>query len=589
MKQSEEYEFKLEDLQTKMESFSSPPIDSYGPKYFLKKLNEAFGNDIVITKGKNAERIICFRWNINKVIASKISASQSEDEIIRTAGKILKKKIECLEICADKYPSLEEISNGGIDSMPAELQMLMKSMSPKNQSKAFATKSLAIQNAIVSLIRPRLISPVLLGIGTFIHRKTNSRYLIDILNAYGFSSSYTEILNMQKCAALEPQRKKLQNAYIQHSWDNADINIRTLNGHGTWHSMGGLEFVTPSTSSIVSNNLHRFNCKLSAEELGKYGALPIKTYTKPKNNGLKYMKVESVVSAFRQNESKLQEYFKADLLWMCGRLFNFHFAPSWFGYNEYITSELSGFAQTKTTPLPFINLDPGNDSTIYTALSFTASQCKELDQEIGFVTFDQPLYIKAVKIVKSADSSSDISKLVVRLGGFHLLMSFLGTIGHIMNGSGIEELYNTVYAKNTVVHMMSGHAYSRSLRGCLLAQEALSHLIVENKIQFTDEELSYLESIFETFDACDTDVLDDPLLSKINSNFNAEFRKWKQKSKTAKLWIQFWEMVQIVKDFIKAERTGDWKLHLLCVRKMLPYFHAAGIRIKNKSSITNLM
>lgn len=35
-------------------------------------------------------------------------------------------------------------------------------------------------------------------------------------------------------------------------------------------------------------------------------------------------------------------------------------------------------------------------------------------------------------------------------------------------------------------------------------------------------------------------------------------------------------MVQIVKNFIKAERTGDWNTHLLCVRKMLPYFHAAG-------------
>lgn len=65
---------------------------------------------------------------------------------------------------------------------------------------------------------------------------------------------------MQKCAAREPQRKKLENAYIQHSWENVDINTRTLTGRGTWHSMGGLECVTPNTSSIVTGNLRRERC-----------------------------------------------------------------------------------------------------------------------------------------------------------------------------------------------------------------------------------------------------------------------------------------------------------------------------------------
>ena len=30
------------------------------------------------------------------------------------------------------------------------------------------------------------------------------------------------------------------------------------------------------------------------------------------------------------------------------------------------------------------------------------------------------------------------------------------------------------------------------------------------------------------------------------------------------------------KDFLYAERTGDWRLHLYCITKMIPYFHAAG-------------
>lgn len=31
-----------------------------------------------------------------------------------------------------------------------------------------------------------------------------------------------------------------------------------------------------------------------------------------------------------------------------------------------------------------------------------------------------------------------------------------------------------------------------------------------------------------------------------------------------------------MKRFIRAERTGDWDLHLDSVKEMIPYFHAAG-------------
>lgn len=35
-------------------------------------------------------------------------------------------------------------------------------------------------------------------------------------------------------------------------------------------------------------------------------------------------------------------------------------------------------------------------------------------------------------MVSAAIEGSEVSKIIIRLGGFHLLMSFLGAIGHIM-------------------------------------------------------------------------------------------------------------------------------------------------------------
>lgn len=42
-----------------------------------------------------------------------------------------------------------------------------------------------------------------------------------------------------------------------------------------------------------------------------------------------------------------------------------------------------------------------------------------------------------------------------------------------MTGSGLAELWETVYAKGTVIHMISGHAFSRALRAHIVTSTAL--------------------------------------------------------------------------------------------------------------------
>ena len=98
------------------------------------------------------------------------------------------------------------------------------------------------------------------------------------------------------------------------------------------------------------------------------------------------------------------------------------------------------------------------------------------------ITFDQPLWLKATSIIK--EENLDI---ICRLGGFHTLMSCLGSIGNLMNGSSIKELFEEVYAGNGVIHMLSGKAIARSLRAHLLAlfSVILDTLIAKNKVDVT--------------------------------------------------------------------------------------------------------
>ena len=69
--------------------------------------------------------------------------------------------------------------------------------------------------------------------------------------------------------------------------------------------------------------------------------------------------------------------------------------------------------------------------------------------------------------------------IVCRLGGFHTMMSFLGSLGSLMNGAGLSELHTTVYGENSVTHTLSGKAISRALRAHLLVHAVLMSKLIE--------------------------------------------------------------------------------------------------------------
>ena len=43
-------------------------------------------------------------------------------------------------------------------------------------------------------------------------------------------------------------------------------------------------------------------------------------------------------------------------------------------------------------------------------------------------------------------------------------------------------------------------------------------------------------------------------------------------------------MIDLLRKFLKAERTGNWQLHLQSVKEMLPYFAAAGHNLYVRSA-----
>ena len=141
-----------------------------------------------------------------------------------------------------------------------------------------------------------------------------------------------------------------------------------------------------------------------------------------------------------------------------------------------MTDSSHGHYPVKSTVsfLPIIDMDPTDFSCIYLTIAFIIDQANSLEIQTPVITFDQSLWLIANEIVQTKELN-----VVLMLGGFHTMMSFMGSIGHLMEGSGLPEALHNVYAKNSVEHMMTGKAVSKAVRGHFLVSSALTTQLLQ--------------------------------------------------------------------------------------------------------------
>ena len=310
--------------------------------------------------------------------------------------------------------------------------------------------------------------------------------------------------------------------------------------------------------------------------------------------------------------------YNMDFFWDSSFFFRDYTWPNWSGF---ITQYSAGNYPEKSNVafLPIIDLSRSDPSCIFTTLEFVIDQAKSLNVETPVITFDQPLWVKATEITTAKSMS-----IVIILGGFHLMMSYMGSVGIMMKGSGLEQALMTCYGSNTIEDMITGKAVSRALRGHLLAssspqiklltyffpgthncvdngevgdvdlhseeeefenkdevedEEADENtILVDEVIQFEEEDLIKLEEVFEDMQKSPTEaphlIAESTEMQLLTSRYDEHKNKLKKKSQTVKFWLQCLDHINILKIFIRAERTGNWNLHLVVVSKMINSFVA---------------
>ena len=99
---------------------------------------------------------------------------------------------------------------------------------------------------------------------------------------------------------------------------------------------------------------------------------------------------------------------------------------------------LSVSPRNKAVYMPLIDMPPVDHSTMMTALIEANRLTSEAGQEFTIFSCDQQLYRVSLQVIWAYPEQ--FSNVVLRLGGMHMLMSFVGAVGSLMEESVLVEL-----------------------------------------------------------------------------------------------------------------------------------------------------
>ena len=516
-------------------------------KQLIEKLRNHFGDELIVLSCPGYARVIAFQ---SGAAATLKMVRDDDDDISANISKLAKEiKTDCKEMTCDKSKYALHLDGAVAGEAASDtLLTLLAALSPKLDK---TLPALLIGNIVTSVITNQATA-LQIALGVLLR---DSKAAVNHMYSYRVTCSYDELLRFKKSAAaaaiVDPCHQGISDAkhgMVQVIADNFDVDISSPNGKLSTHSLAMI--VTQVRNDDETNDKEHIP-RLKKEDLQQplddgqgdeiapyHGQKtpPMPGVPAPDFAVAEIVQQRATVSRQRADECDCVYFQDVGSDKQC---------PQFNGYNTRLARE-QGHAlrhETKIAYLPLIDRPPAESTTMMAALLRAEEVSSKAGQQFVVFTVDQQLYRIALHIIW--ENPVRFSNFYLRLGGMHLLMSYIGCVGTLMADSGIVEILSAAFGG--VLKMLTGKKYPQNVRALrMLVEELLQTLFQSHPVQ------------------CMADLQD--ALDGIAAQ-----------SKTSKLWVDcLIRPVFTMLTYIRAEREADWPLHLQTVQQMMPLFFAAG-------------
>ena len=295
-----------------------------------------------------------------------------------------------------------------------------------SKGKTLTYKSLALAAAVKQMS----------GSSKVVRMLNNFGHCCSQITLRGFESAVAT-LNSDHDNAVVPKNVQ-PNIFTTLVYDNADFLEETLSGSGSTHVTHGICIQKQSNSRnsetnfvAVSKRIRTVNVQMNeipAYFLGKKVSLNVAEY-------------------FEQNHAVIidtdsyQDYYRSfDLAYITCKLPQLNSTgvlPCWTGCNTIRASFNSTNNNMSTISyLPIINAPVTDISTIHEVLRTGINIANKLSLHQIVMVFDEAVYAK-IQMVRWKHVEF-VDRIVVRLGDFHMIMSFMTAISKIFQDAGLQ-------------------------------------------------------------------------------------------------------------------------------------------------------
>lgn len=523
------------------------PHATLSRRQFISNLLKYMGSEVIEMKIEGCASLIGFREQLPYKLIQTEEASDDVDWLVET----IVEECKSIPITRDFYDLGQFTQESSLKlTSPTLLSLISKLVSNGVVTRSSHSIAQSIQSHVT-----KSTTPTTLGLALKLHHQFGSKKLITILNEYGYIATYDEVLRFRSSAAKYVGEHDLTSrglttgpALISSWCDNYDLNVNTPAGNRETHCMA-VEFTQTRDVGNQNKNddlvIPRLNkVAMTQAKFSDLSAVTMEHYQGPKKPSPPDLRTHAYrpldVNTLQES---LSSAIEADVKWLCSVVTESD-PPEceWAGYMTRHARE-SGLTGRVTDYVfgPLIDATPSHPDTILTTLLFVEKFTNEHQQKYVVLTADMQLF-QVVLRIKWSDPER-WKYLIPRPGGMHTVMSFVGSIGVLMQGSGLEEIIGVCFGR--ISSILNGKAWPRSMRAFRMVLAGL----------LKDHILSGKTSVHEL-----------KLLLEASCN-----------KPTGKLWVECFIMpVMILHHFTRAEREGNWVLHLYSMEQMIPYFFAAG-------------